>query len=67
MSKAEELASEVDSLQQALQQAEEGKRAVAQDTRREQALLERQLQAAGKNRDQLAEQVTILATVNELA
>ena len=57
LSKAEAQAKEVSSLQQALEQAEQGKRALVQDWQREQAALERQLQAAGKNRDQLAEQV----------
>ena len=57
LSKAEAQAKEFSSLQQALEQAEQGKRALAQDWQKEQALLERQLQAAGKNRDQLAEQV----------
>ena len=55
--KAEAQAREVGSLQQALEQAEQGRRAVAQDWQKEQVLLERQLQAAGRNRDQLAEQV----------
>ena len=57
MSKTEAQAKELGSLQQALEQAEQGKRALAQDWQREQAALERQLQAAGKKRDQLAEQV----------
>ena len=57
LSKAEAQAKEFSSLQQALEQAEQGKRTLAQDWQKEQASLERQLQAAGKNRDQLAEQV----------
>lgn len=57
LSKAEAQAKEVTRLQQAVDQAERDKRAVAQDWQKEQASLERQLQAAGKNRDQLAEQV----------
>ena len=54
---AEAQAREVGSLQQALEQAEQGRRALAQDWQKEQVSLERQLQAAGRNRDQLAEQV----------
>ena len=55
--KAELQTKEFASLQQALEQAEQGKRAMAQDWQKQQALLEGQLQAAGKNRDQFAEQV----------
>ena len=55
--RAEDLSAECDKLQQALEQAEEGRKAQVQEGRREQALLERQLQAAGRDRDQLAEQV----------
>lgn len=55
--KAESQAREAGSLQQAMEQAEQGRRALAQDWQEEQALLEKQLQAAGRNRDQLAEQV----------
>ena len=58
-SKAEELSKETSSLRQALEQAEEGRKVLRQESRREQATLERQLQAAGKTRDQLAEQVLI--------
>lgn len=57
LSKAEAQAKEVSRLQQAVEQAQRDKRAVAQEWQKEQASLERQLQAAGKNRDQLAEQV----------
>lgn len=56
VSRAEELTKEMSSLRQALEQAEEGRRTLAQQSKREQAALERQLQTAGKNRDQLAEQ-----------
>lgn len=55
--RAEDLSGECDKLQQALEQAEEGRKAQVQEGRREQASLERQLQAAGRDRDQLAEQV----------
>ena len=55
--RAEDLSAECDKLRQALEQAEEGRKAQVQDGRREQALLERQFQAAGRDRDQLAEQV----------
>lgn len=51
------LAGECEQLRSALEQAEEGRKAQSQEGRREQALLERQLQAAGRDRDQLAEQV----------
>ena len=61
LSKAEVQTKELSSLQQALEQAEQGKRALAQDWQKEQASLERQLQAAGKNRDQLSEQVLLCA------
>lgn len=57
LSEAEAQAKELSRLQQALEQAERNRRAVAQEWQKEQASLERQLQAAGKNRDQLAEQV----------
>lgn len=55
--RAEDLSAECDRLRQALEQAEEGRKAQVQEGRREQASLERQLQAAGRDRDQLAEQV----------
>ena len=55
--KSEELTKEMSSLRQALEQAEDSRRALSQQSKREQASLERQLQTAGKNRDQLAEQV----------
>ena len=55
--RAEDLSAECDKLRQALEQAEEGRKAQVQEGRREQASLERQLQAAGRDRDQLAEQV----------
>lgn len=61
--KAEAQAREAGSLQQAVEQAEQGRRALAQDWQKEQALLEKQLQAAGRNRDQLAEQVAMLSPV----
>lgn len=51
------MSAECDKLRQALEQAEEGRKAQVQEGRREQASLERQLQAAGRDRDQLAEQV----------
>lgn len=55
--KAEAQTRDFGSLQQALEQAEGGRRALAQNWQKEQAVLERQLQAAGRDRDQLAEQV----------
>lgn len=61
--KAEAQAREAGSLQQAVEQAEQGRRALAQDWQKEQALLEKQLQAAGRNRDQLAEQVLSSAVI----
>lgn len=64
LSKAEAQAKEFSSLQQALEQAEQGKRALAQDWQREQASLERQLQAAAKNRDELAEQVLLCCVLS---
>ena len=55
--RVETLGGECEQLRSALEQAEEGRKAQTQEGRREQALLERQLQAAGRDRDQLAEQV----------
>ena len=66
LSTAEAQAQELSRLQQAVEQAEQGKRALAQDWQKEQASLERQLQAAGKKRDQLAEQVLSCAVTCHL-
>ena len=67
LSKAEVQAKELSRVQQALEQADRDKRAVAQEWQREQASLERQLQAAGKNRDQLAEQVLTFLPPTDLS
>ena len=61
LSKAQGTAANSERLQQALDQAEEGSRALQQEGRRQQAQLERQLTSTGRDRDQLAEQVLCVA------
>lgn len=57
VTKTEALAGDCEKLRQALEQAEEARRDQVKEGRREHALLERQLLATGRDRDQFAEQV----------
>ena len=59
LGKAQGTAANSEKLQQALDQGEEGTRALQQEGRRQQAQLERQLTSTGRDRDQLAEQVLL--------
>ena len=65
LAKAHGSAADSEKFQQALSQAEEGSRALLQERRREQALLEKQLQATGRDRDQLAQQVSHLTQIRD--
>ena len=61
--RVEALAGQCQRLTKELEEAKEGQRLLVVDSQKQKSLLERELQAAGKDRDQLAQQVRLLAAL----
>ena len=59
--RAEALAGQCQGLSKELEEAKEGRRLVTVESQKQRHLLERELQTAGKDRDQLAQQVRPLS------
>lgn len=61
--KAEALAGQCQGLSKDLEEAKEGRRLVTMESQKQRGLLEKELQTAGKARDQLAEQASLLSVL----